>query len=181
MKKLEGLEIKAGNFKEDFSMNRNSTSRYLMFMERPMVTYLAPSRHLGISAKYASPYEWVAAGIHGPEVEGETLQTLSEDNNKAGQNNVVTLNVTEVKANTFNGTKVVRFQLINATKTADGSLASTALKQIKYRQAGLKAANISDSQVKDKSVIDIFVDDAEDAAVFAGYRTVTEEKFSWAF
>ena len=47
---VEGLEIKAGNFKENFSIQRNTTSRYLMFMERAMVTNLAPSRHLGINA-----------------------------------------------------------------------------------------------------------------------------------
>ena len=102
-------------------------------------------------------------------------------NNKAGQNNVVTLKVTEVKQYTFFGTQVVRFQLINATKTAPYSLASKPLKQIKYRKAGLKAADIDASQVNDKAVVDIFVADAEDAAVFGGYRTVTEENFDWAF
>lgn len=83
---VKGLEIKVGNFKENFSMNRNSTSRYLMFMERPMATYLAPSRHLGINATYENPYVWAAAGVFGPEVEGSDIQTLSEDANKAGQN-----------------------------------------------------------------------------------------------
>lgn len=82
---IDGLEIKAGNFKENFSMNRNGTSRYLLFMERPMATYLAPSRHLGINVTYANPYLWGAFGLFGPEVEGSELQTLSEDANKAGQ------------------------------------------------------------------------------------------------
>ena len=54
---VNGLEIKAGNFKENFSIQRNTTSRYLMFMERPMVCSLAPSRHLGINARYA--YNWL--------------------------------------------------------------------------------------------------------------------------
>ena len=39
---VPGLELKAGNFKESFSIQRNTTSRYLMFMERPMVCSLAP-------------------------------------------------------------------------------------------------------------------------------------------
>lgn len=43
---LKGFEFKVGNFKENFSIQRNSTSRYLLFMERAMVTYLAPSRHM---------------------------------------------------------------------------------------------------------------------------------------
>ena len=46
---VEGLEVKMGNFKENFSINRNTTSRYVMFMERPMVTSLAPSRKLGVA------------------------------------------------------------------------------------------------------------------------------------
>lgn len=81
---IKGLELRVGNFKEDFSMNRNGTSRYLIFMERPMATYLAPSRHLGINANYSNPYVWTSVGVFGPEVKGSDIQTISEDNNKAG-------------------------------------------------------------------------------------------------
>jgi phosphate-selective porin OprO and OprP len=43
--------IRAGNFKETFSMETNTTSRYLPFMERPIGTrILTPSRHLGVQA-----------------------------------------------------------------------------------------------------------------------------------
>ena len=56
---VKGLEIKVGNFKENFFIQRNTTSRYLQFMERPMVSYLAPSRHLGINVKYSIPALWV--------------------------------------------------------------------------------------------------------------------------
>ena len=42
---VPNLDLQVGNFKENFSLNRNTTSRYLQFMERPMVTSaLAPSR-----------------------------------------------------------------------------------------------------------------------------------------
>lgn len=81
---VENLDINAGNFKEYFSINRNTTSRYLLFMERPMVTTLAPSRHLGINAKYAKDWLWVAAGVFGPELKGAEEQTFMEDGNKAG-------------------------------------------------------------------------------------------------
>lgn len=81
---VKGLEIKAGNFKENFSINRNTTSRYLLFMERPMVTTLAPSRHLGINATYAKDWLWVAGGVFGPELKGSEEQTFMEDGNKAG-------------------------------------------------------------------------------------------------
>lgn len=78
----DNLEIKAGNFKENFSIQRNTTSRYLQFMERPMVTYLAPSRHLGINAKYSLPYLWASAGVFGPEIEGAEAHTSMQDGNK---------------------------------------------------------------------------------------------------
>ncbi len=79
---IENLSIKAGNFKENFSIQRNTTSRYLQFMERPMVTSLAPSRHLGINLKYSIPALWVSAGVFGPELKSAEEQTFMEDNNK---------------------------------------------------------------------------------------------------
>ncbi len=79
---VKNLSIKAGNFKENFSIQRNTTSRYLQFMERPMVTYLAPSRHLGINVKYSLPYLWASAGVFGPELKGAEEQMYMEDGNK---------------------------------------------------------------------------------------------------
>lgn len=79
---VEGLEVKMGNFKENFSINRNTTSRYLMFMERPMVTSLAPSRHLGVAATYSKNWFWGSFGVFGPELKGAEEQTAMEDNNK---------------------------------------------------------------------------------------------------
>ena len=50
---LENWQFSVGSQKPDFSMSRNTSSRYLEFMERPMVvSALAPSRHLGLFAKY---------------------------------------------------------------------------------------------------------------------------------
>ena len=79
---VDGLEIKAGNFKENFSIQRNTTSRYLVFMERPMVTSLAPSRHLGINVRYAHKYFWASAGVFGPELKDSEAQGFMEDYNK---------------------------------------------------------------------------------------------------
>ena len=79
---VEGLEVKVGNFKENFSIQRNTTSRYLMFMERAMVTYLAPSRHLGVNARYSHNWIWASAGVFGPELEGAEAHTFMEDANK---------------------------------------------------------------------------------------------------
>lgn len=80
---VPGLEIKGGNFKESFSIQRNTTSRYLMFMERPMiVNAVAPSRHLGLNVTYAKDWFWVAGGVFGPELKGSEEQTAMEDANK---------------------------------------------------------------------------------------------------
>ena len=79
---IENLQIKMGNFKENFSIQRNSTSRYLLFMERAMVTYLAPSRHMGINFRYTTPALWASFGVFGPEIKGAEEQTFMEDGNK---------------------------------------------------------------------------------------------------
>lgn len=79
---VKDFEIQAGNFKENFSIQRNTTSRYLQFMERPMVTSLAPSRHMGLMATLDKNLIWASAGVFGPELKGAEEQTFMEDNNK---------------------------------------------------------------------------------------------------
>ena len=80
---VPNLELQVGNFKENFSIQRNTTSRYLQFMERPMVcSALTPSRHLGINAKYAKDWLWVSAGAFTQEVAGNEEWTNVADNNK---------------------------------------------------------------------------------------------------
>ena len=80
---IPNLDLQVGNFKENFSLQRNTTSRYLQFMERPMVcSALAPSRHLGFNAKYAKDWLWFSAGAFTQEVAGEEEWTNVADNNK---------------------------------------------------------------------------------------------------
>ena len=80
---LPNWEIQVGNFKENFSIQRNTTSRYLQFMERPMVcSALTPSRHLGFNVKYAKNWLWASAGVFGPEFAGSEEWTYMADNNK---------------------------------------------------------------------------------------------------
>ena len=80
---LPNWELQIGNFKENFSIQRNTTSRYLQFMERPMVcSALTPSRHFGFNAKYAKNWLWASAGIFGPEIAGSEEWTNIADNNK---------------------------------------------------------------------------------------------------
>ena len=79
---LKNFQLKIGNFKENFSIQRNTTSRYLQFMERPMVTYLAPSRHLGVNVRYDLPFLWISAGVFGPELEGTEAMDSFQNGNK---------------------------------------------------------------------------------------------------
>lgn len=69
--------IRVGNFKERFSMETNTTSRYLPLMERPVVTrVLTPSRHLGIQAGYGVGPVIAFAGVHFQDVGGwEEVET----------------------------------------------------------------------------------------------------------
>jgi len=80
---LKNFQFTVGSMKPDFSLSRNTSSRYLEFMERPMVvSAFAPSRHLGIFGKYAHKYVFVGASILFQEIEGQETRTYVEDNNK---------------------------------------------------------------------------------------------------
>lgn len=82
---LKNWQFSVGSQKPDFSLSRNTSSRYLEFMERPMiVSALAPSRHLGIFAKYSNKYFFGSASVLFQEIEGEETRGYVEDNNKKG-------------------------------------------------------------------------------------------------
>lgn len=76
-------ELQLGNFKENFSIARNTSSRYQQFMERPMAAQaLAPSRHLGINAKYHKDWLYASGGIFFQEIEDAEKADYVEANNK---------------------------------------------------------------------------------------------------
>ncbi|OFX89990.1 MAG: hypothetical protein A2W99_08475 [Bacteroidetes bacterium GWF2_33_16] len=78
-----GLEVQVGNFKEGFSMEATTTSRYLTFIERPnAVATFAPSRHIGVAASYSKNWLFAMGGVHFQEVGGLEERIFSEDNNK---------------------------------------------------------------------------------------------------
>ena len=83
---LKGFEFKAGNFKEDFSMEQTTTSRYTTFMERPMiVATFAPSRHAGIQANWIQ-FPWIraSAGVSWQIVDTWQTRYNVEEINKEG-------------------------------------------------------------------------------------------------
>ncbi len=81
---LENWQFSVGSQKPDFSLSRNTSSRYLEFLERPMVvSAFAPSRHLGVFAKYSNKYFFGSASILFQEIEGQETRDFVEDNNKS--------------------------------------------------------------------------------------------------
>ncbi|MBQ3739216.1 MAG: hypothetical protein II862_09590 [Bacteroidales bacterium] len=81
---LENWQFSVGSQKPDFSLSRNTSSRYLEFMERPMVvSAFAPSRHLGVFAKYSNKYFFGSGSILFQEIEGQETRDYVEDNNKS--------------------------------------------------------------------------------------------------
>ena len=80
---VENWQFSVGSQKPDFSLSRNTSSRYLEFMERPMVvSAFAPSRHLGVFAKYSNKYFFGSASILFQEIEGQETRDYVESNNK---------------------------------------------------------------------------------------------------
>ena len=80
---FENTELSVGSQKPDFSLSRNTSSRYLEFMERPMVvSAFAPSRHLGLFAKYYNDLLFLSGSVLFQEIEGEETRGFVEANNK---------------------------------------------------------------------------------------------------
>ncbi len=82
------LDIKAGNFKERFSMEQNTSSRWLTFMERPAaLRAIAPSRHIGLQFHYHRPYVVAVAGWHFQDVgDYEAVQNRKDNQRDHGWN-----------------------------------------------------------------------------------------------
>ena len=64
------LSIQAGHFKEPMSMERLTSSKYLVSMERPMpVEMFAGGRRLGIAATIWGNHWWASGGVFGQQVD----------------------------------------------------------------------------------------------------------------
>ncbi|GHV35712.1 porin [Bacteroidia bacterium] len=84
---IKGLELQAGNFKEDFSQEETTTSRYNTFIERAMVvSCFAPGRHIGLLANY-HPLSWLraSAGVSWQLVDNAETRLNVEEYNKIGK------------------------------------------------------------------------------------------------
>lgn len=84
---VKNLELRAGNFKEDFSMEETTTSRYTTFMERAMVvSAFAPGRHIGLQAMWKPvPYFRASGSVSWQTVDNAGTRNNVEELNKAGK------------------------------------------------------------------------------------------------
>ena len=74
--------IKAGQFREGFSMETTTTSRYVTFIERSLVSRFAPSRQLGFAGSKWGKHWLAIGGIHFQnQGDGEEVN-ISQDANK---------------------------------------------------------------------------------------------------
>lgn len=78
------FSVKIGNSKEVFSMETNTTSRYLTFIERPIVTKaLTPSRRLGVALAKDLPLGFRGfGGIHFQDIGESDAVVARQDNNE---------------------------------------------------------------------------------------------------
>ena len=81
-----GWQLKLGNFKEDFSMEYTTSSRFITFMERPMcVTAFNFTRRLGFQVQWQQ-LNWLrmSAGVTGQEIDNWMIRHNIEEAMKRG-------------------------------------------------------------------------------------------------
>jgi len=79
----EGVfNVKAGHFRESFSMETTTTSRYVQFIERSLPAKFSPSRHLGFQANYIHDKYLLSGGIHFNTIGDYEEAELTQDANK---------------------------------------------------------------------------------------------------
>jgi phosphate-selective porin OprO/OprP len=78
----QNIIAKVGQFKENFGMETTTTSRYLTFMERSLISKLDASRHLGFQVNHWRDRFLVIGAIHfNTQGDYEEVE-FSQDNNK---------------------------------------------------------------------------------------------------
>jgi len=78
----KNLSFKAGHFKEGFSMETVTTSRYVTFIERSLAAKFAPSRHIGFQMRKYDKYWLLYAGVHFADLGGAEEVYFSQTHNK---------------------------------------------------------------------------------------------------
>lgn len=84
---FKGLSLRAGNFKEAYSMETMTSSNDLLFLERAnAVSAFAPDRHIGLQGNYHHGSFLGVGGVHFRQIDGSKEKANSDAANKAGYN-----------------------------------------------------------------------------------------------
>lgn len=62
---FDNLQIKVGNFKDPFSLEQQTSSKFVMFTERSLAGAFAAGRHIGVMANTKQQHWSLAAGVFG--------------------------------------------------------------------------------------------------------------------
>jgi len=65
---FDNLELKAGNFKDPFSLQEQTSSKFISFMERGLPSAFAAGRHIGVMTSTAHKHWTLAGGLFGDTV-----------------------------------------------------------------------------------------------------------------
>jgi len=77
--------LKAGNFKEGFSMETTTTSRYVSFIERSLMSKMSPSRHLGVAyTQWGKKWLFIGGLSFAKTGEAEDVSFTQDKNKKVG-------------------------------------------------------------------------------------------------
>lgn len=79
---FKNIAIKGGQFKETFSMEYTTTSRYLTFIERSLANTFVPSRTMGLQTQMNGNHFFIGAGVSFNQLGDSEVSTWSKDRNK---------------------------------------------------------------------------------------------------
>jgi phosphate-selective porin OprO/OprP len=65
---FEGFLIRAGQYKEPFSLETLTSSKYINFMERSYIDNLSPDRHIGAGVSTSGKWFYASGGVFGQAV-----------------------------------------------------------------------------------------------------------------
>jgi phosphate-selective porin OprO/OprP len=67
---IQNLKIRTGHFKEPFSLQNMTSSKYITFMERALPFVFVPGRNIGVSANTSGSNWSFSAGVFGQGIDG---------------------------------------------------------------------------------------------------------------
>lgn len=138
-----GFSFRGGNFKESFSMAAMTSSADLLFMEKAnVVSAFAPEYHIGLQAEWMQGSFLGVAGVHFKKIGGSKEKEYSENNNKAGEDEGVSLTARGVwQPVSADKTKGFHVGLAASYRTPKTSVGSLMPNTVRYNTTSLSNIN----------------------------------------